>query len=455
MKAGLLQQSRRTAILFWVMAGLFTAQMTWWIVFQLSHGRDDLLYRQQALESERTLALMHWQAYVDRWTDSLRVAWSGLTYVSESSLDASRLRGYNAMQFDDSAGHRLIARSRSATLPIGRVTMPVAGGTVTILVDAQALSNMLGREFPNVRFEPRPETERPARDAVALSQFTTVAADLERVADNRKRRFRMFAAEGSFFVVLIIAGGIAIHRSLRRGAEFERRQQNFLAAVTHELKAPLASIRLFTETLSSRQLSEEKRRDCLGKISQDVERLQELIDDALEAGVFSRRSFHPALELNDLSEHLKTYVEMYRHRAERAGLRLTTEIEPGVKAHTDQVHLRRAVGVVIENAIKYLRPDQPGCEIHVSLEAQGRDAVITVTDQGVGLEPNDQKRVFERFYRAGDELTRSVKGSGLGLYLAREIVSAHRGRISLCSDGPGTGTTVEIRLPLAHSAVPA
>ena len=449
MKAGLLQQSRRTAILFWVMAGLFTAQMTWWIVFQLSHGRDDLFYRQQALESERTLAFYHWQDHIGRWADSLRSSWSTVRSVTESSLDVSRLRGYNAIQYEDSTSRRLIARSRAATIPAGRVTIPVAGGTVTILVDAQMVSNLLGREYPDLRFESRPETERAARDAVTMSQLIIDPNALERVVDSRKRRFRMFVAEGSFFLILIIAGAIAIHRSLRRGAEFERRQQNFLAAVTHELKAPLASIRLFTETLSSRQLSEEKRRDCLGKIAQDVERLQELIDDALEAGVFSRRSFHPALELNDLSEHLVSYVEMYRHRAERAGLHLTTEIAPGVKVYTDQVHLRRAVGVVIENAIKYSHPDRPESEIHISLAAQGRDAVITVTDQGMGLDLDDQKRVFERFYRAGDEMTRRVSGSGLGLYLAREIISAHRGRISLCSDGPGTGTTVEIRLPLA------
>jgi signal transduction histidine kinase len=365
-------------------------------------------------------------------------------------LEVARLRGYNAIEFEDSTSRRLIARSRAATIPVGRVTVPVAGGTVNMLVDGQALSNLLGREFPNLRFDLRPETERPARDAVAISQLTIDPAALERVVDSRRRRFRMFAAEGSFFLLLIIAGAIAIHRSLRRGAEFERRQQNFLAAVTHELKAPLASIRLFTETLSSRQLPPEKQRDCLSKIAQDVERLEELINDALEAGVFSRRSFHPALELNNLSEHLVSYVEMHRHRAERSGLQITTAIAPGVQARTDQVHLRRAVGVVIENAIKYSGPNPRGKGIRVSLTAEGRDAVITVADQGMGLEPADQKRVFERFYRAGDEMTRKVSGSGLGLYLAREIIEAHHGRIILRSDGPGTGATVEIRLPLAE-----
>ena len=121
-----------------------------------------------------------------------------------------------------------------------------------------------------------------------------------------------------------------------------------------------------------------------------------------------------------------------------------------MKVRTDQIHMRRAVGVVIENAIKYSGPQGRGTRIDISLLTQGRDAVITVRDQGMGLEHGDQKRVFERFYRAGDEMTRSVSGSGLGLYLAQGIIAAHDGRITLRSDGPGTGSTVEIRLPLAE-----
>jgi hypothetical protein len=125
-KPGILRQSRRTAILFWVMAGLFIAQMTWWIVFQLWHSPEDLQYRQQALESERTIAVYRWHEYIDRWTDSLRSAWSTVRYVSESSLDVSRLRGYNAIQFEDSTSHRLIARSSAATIPVGRMAVPAA-----------------------------------------------------------------------------------------------------------------------------------------------------------------------------------------------------------------------------------------------------------------------------------------------------------------------------------------
>jgi signal transduction histidine kinase len=175
-----------------------------------------------------------------------------------------------------------------------------------------------------------------------------------------------------------------------------------------------------------------------------------LIDDALDAGVLSRRSFHPTLEVNNVSEQLESYVGMYRDRAERAGMSIVTDIVAGVRARTDQIHLRRAIGAVIENAIRYSRPEVGGTTIRVSLSTSDNEAVVTVVDQGVGLGPEDQKRVFERFYRAGDEMTRRVRGSGLGLYLAREIILAHGGRIKLSSEGPGTGTTVQIHLPLVH-----
>lgn len=448
-RTGLLQQSRRTAILFWVMAGLFIAQMTWWIVFQLKLSPDDSQYQEQANEDRRTIALYHWRDQIGRLTDSLAIAWAPIQRVSATTLETSRLRGYNAIHFFDSTGHRLIDRRNAATVPIGHVEVPVAGGTVTVLLDVQMLSNFLGNNYPDIRYDATPVADLPARDAITLEHLAIDSGPISGVMGDRARRTRMFVGEGSFFILLIIIGAIAIHRSLRRGAEFEQRQQNFLAAVTHELKAPLASIRLFTETLTSRQLPEEKQRECLGKIAQDVERLQDLIDDALEAGVFTRRSFHPALELNNLSENIASYAEMFRHRAERGGLRMTTDIAPDIKARTDQVHLRRAVSVVIENAIKYSAPKGKGGALDISLKTEGHEAVITVRDEGIGLEPKDQDRVFERFYRVGNELTRSVSGSGLGLYLAQEIIAAHKGTITLHSDGPGSGTTVTIRLPLA------
>jgi signal transduction histidine kinase len=445
---------RRTAILFWVVAGLFVIQMAWWIIFQLWHGRDDLAYRERALRSEPSVALSRWRAQVSDWQNTIRDAWEPLGQVSKSALGLDTLDWWHTVYLETADSLRMIAHSHATTRPLGCFTVPLGShhGSIVVLVDASALDGLLSREFPDVIAAPRRNTTAPPGEAVSLEDLTLDPAALDRVLDERRGRLRMFIGEGAFFVVLIVVGAIAIHRALRRGAEFERRQQNFLAAVTHELKAPLASIRLFTETLSTRELPEDRRRDVLNKITHDIERLEDLINDALNAGVFSRQSFHPSLERLDLSEQLESYVEMHRHRAERAGSQIDADIAPDVIVMADRVHLRRAIGAVIENAIKYSGSDAKGQPIHVTLKAEGEEAIVTVADHGIGLTPEDQKRVFERFYRAGDEMTRRVTGSGLGLYLSREIIIAHKGRIALCSDGPGQGTTVEIRLPLVTRA---
>lgn len=439
--------SRRTAVIFWVMTVLFVAQMGWWITFQLTHGNEELALEGQVLELNRHLAVEEWREHTSQLADSLRLAWRNIEKPEGLSIPISHLQGYEEIRFESDGIRNLIAHSADKGLPVGQMRIPAAGGTIVIFLSATYCTQYFAEHFPDVVLTPVPDTVHVPGNAVSVSQLSIAPVAIERVQEARKRRVRMFVGEGSFFILLIIGGAITIHRALRRSREFEQRQQNFLAAVTHELKAPLASIRLFAETLASRQLPEEKRQECLERIGQDVDRLQEMIDDTLEAGVYSRRSFHPHLEERNLSQALRMYIDMYRGRAERAGLTLSTDIALHVHAEIDENHLRRAIGAIIENAIKYTQLSDAGGKVHVSLTAQGHEAIIRVADDGVGIDPSDQKRVFERFYRAGDELTRRVRGSGLGLFLAREIVQNHGGRIRLESMGVGQGTTVEITLP--------
>jgi len=319
---------------------------------------------------------------------------------------------------------------------------------VTAAFTVTALNQFLTSEFPALRHVPAPNPSGLLRDALTPAQLSIDPATAEQVLEGRRGRVRMFAAEGAFFMLLILLGALSIHRALRQSAQLERQQQNFLAAVTHELKSPLASIRLFSETVSARELSDAKRREFMDKITEDVIRLEEMVDDVLEAATLSRETYHPQLTGTDLSAALQSYADLYRARAERAGIQWQTDIIPGLHARTDYRHLRRAVGAVLDNAIKYSQHVAGDKTIRVGLTRSGSEAIITVADGGVGLSPSDQKRVFERFFRAGDEMTRRVAGSGLGLYLAREIIDAHGGKVSLRSDGLGHGTTVEIRLPL-------
>jgi signal transduction histidine kinase len=432
------------------MTALFVAQMSWWIIFQITHVPGDIQALERSLEYQRYEAVERWRNWSDLLADSLGSSWSSLT---EGHVLDSRLAGlpaWSSIVLEGSTVHRVIP-GPSAGVTIGSINVPIIANQATVYFSAEAASGWLADQFPSVRYHPIADSTRTLRDALTAEQLTINPATVEKVLQGRRHRTRMFVSEGSFFLLLILLGALSIHRALRQSAQLERQQQNFLAAVTHELKSPLASIRLFSETVSARELSDAKRREFMEKITEDVIRLEEMVDDVLEAATLSRETYHAQLVATDLSAALQSYADLYRSRAERAGMRWDTSIAPAVRARIEYRHLRRAIGAVLDNAIKYSQGVPGDKSVRVSLAADGSDAVITVADQGVGLSPSDQRHVFDRFFRAGDELTRRVAGSGLGLFLAREIIAAHDGQITLRSEGPGQGTLVEIRLPLLTS----
>lgn len=441
-------QTRRIAAIFWVMTALFVAQMGWWIIFQISHVAGDISVLERSLELQRYQALDGWRQHAGRLEDSLRVAWVRIPSAAfnESLLDA--MPAWSEAEVETPEGRRVVPKHDSAEAIIGRLEIPLADGKAIIVMGPRIVADWITREFPQVRYQPALRSVRPLDAALTIDQLTIDPVAEQRVLDSRKKRVRMFVWEGSFFIVLIVLGAVAIHRALRQSVEFERRQQNFLAAVTHELKSPLASIRLFSETVSARELSDAKRREFMDKITGDAIRLEEMVDDVLDAAVLSRQSYHPQLVTTNLSVDLHAYTELYRARAERAGLRWEMAIRPDVMVRTDYRHMRRAIGAVLDNAIKYTQHAGTGKIVRIGLTTDPAEAIIAVTDEGIGLSPADQRHVFERFFRSGDELTRRVTGSGLGLYLAREIIEAHGGRILLTSKGQGRGAVVEIRLPL-------
>lgn len=433
------------------MTALFTAQMVWWIVFQVSKSDERVALNQSQLELQRHRALEAWRDRVHALEDSLTAAWSEFDTPSALSVAVSRLEGWRSVSYRRGNEQSIIATSPLEGKPIGRMVVPVAAGIAMITLDASLMHQLCVQQFPNIEYIPVTSIDRDPDDAVALDHLSISAEAFAEIEDEQRARLRMFVGEGAFFLLLIAAGAFTIHRALRRTREFELRQQNFLAAVTHELKLPLASIRLYAETLSTHTLPEDKYRECLERINQDVDRLQGMVDDTLEAGVFAKRAFHLHREERDLSVCLEHYIEMYEGRAGRAGVQIERDLEPGVIVSIDDAQMRRAIGAVIGNAVKYTQLSESGRTVSIALTTRDRRAIITVADEGVGIDPADQKRVFERFYRSGDELTRRVSGSGLGLYLAREIIEAHKGTIVLRSDGVGRGTAVIAELPLVRT----
>jgi signal transduction histidine kinase len=227
-----------------------------------------------------------------------------------------------------------------------------------------------------------------------------------------------------------------------------RRQTSFIDSVTHELKTPLASLRLAAETLARPELAPERREQLRMMMLDDVSRLVALVDGILEAsrilgGKEARE--RGEVELLPMAEQI-THDMIARHRVARECVVL--QLDPQVVLSVDPTGLRTVLSNLVDNAIKY-SPAPPEVVIHG--EPAGGHYQIDVRDRGIGIERRDLKRIFQRFYRVPVEEVRSQHGTGLGLFVVEALVEAMGGRIEALSDGPGQGTTMRVRLPMERA----
>ena len=244
----------------------------------------------------------------------------------------------------------------------------------------------------------------------------------------------------AFISIILILFSIFLVREILE----TRHQAGFIDSVTHELKSPLASLKLGLETLNRPQLTDEQRRDVFEMMHDDVDRLSVFIDDILVASrlPFERRG-HTVKEVQ-LRELLRQHIDFLVRRHKIEADAITLEVPDDLKITTDSAALSTAVKNLIDNAIKY--SDAPRI-IRVRADSDAKDGIrISITDNGIGFAPTERKRIFERFYRAGDESVRTRRGTGLGLFVAHTLIRRMGGRIEAHSEGPGRGATLTIRL---------
>ncbi len=276
-----------------------------------------------------------------------------------------------------------------------------------------------------------------------------LGADQQYVEDIHRQevsRQIVIGSGGVVFLLLLLLGIWAIYRTLLRTQQLKIQQQNFLMAVTHELKTPLASAKLYLDSLQSEKIPLEKKWSVLPRMRQDVVRLETMIENILDAGRFERHAYQIKRERVNLSQLLASAVVALETIPAAVPRSVETDIEPDLYIQGDPVALRRAINAVLENALKYHNGHH--VVVNVGLRARGDRALLMIADNGVGLEKADCKAVFERFYRVGDGLTRTTGGSGLGLYLCREMIRLHRGDVTAHSAGRGRGAEFTFSLPL-------
>lgn len=252
---------------------------------------------------------------------------------------------------------------------------------------------------------------------------------------------------GVLLLTLIIAGvvlnTIFLVREIRRNEQHDA----FINAVTHELKTPVASIRLYLETLQTRAVDESKRMEFYRIMRADSDRLLATIEQVLRTGRAGASSRKLNLAQINLSEVVLACIERARTLHKIGGGEV--HYEPGppstVLGDPDEVHA--AVANLIDNALKYA-----GNPVDVKIRIEpvdGRYVALRVTDNGAGLEKSELNRIFKRFYRVPGPLAARIKGTGLGLYIVRSVAKRHGGRVWAESEGPGRGSTFVLQLPVA------
>ena len=273
------------------------------------------------------------------------------------------------------------------------------------------------------------------RDPVTYNQELT---GLEHKLSMRKSQY---IGEGATFLIVILIGAVVVYSSFHRRIMLSRQQNNFMLSVTHELKSPLAAMKLNLQTLEKHQLDEAKRKQLLERCIKESNRLNDLCNNMLFASQIEGRQYRPAIESLDLSELVEDAVNDYAVRYPRS---FEEDIVMGCKITGDKMLLQMAINNLLENAVKYTPDDKP---VRIRVHTTQGMAILEVADEGTGIPDSEKKKVFNKFYRIGNEESRKAKGTGLGLYLTNKIVQQHKGRITIKDNTP-SGSVFEISLPM-------
>jgi signal transduction histidine kinase len=250
--------------------------------------------------------------------------------------------------------------------------------------------------------------------------------------------------EGAILLTLMLLGATVIFFYWNKQHRLNKMQRSFISNVTHELKSPVASIQLALETMTLRDLSEEKRREFIAMMLDDTERLATLIDRILGAARIEKMRGRYHLEIVSMRRFVEAVLAEDRHLYEKEGRVII--LEKGRDAHVavDRPAMRMVLANLFENAARYSPRDS---KIRVRVQKDLRSCRLDVIDNGEGIQGKDLKNIFKMFWRGSEERGSHMRGTGLGLYIVRNIVKDHRGKVWASSQGPGRGSTFSVRLP--------
>ncbi len=249
----------------------------------------------------------------------------------------------------------------------------------------------------------------------------------------------------SILVGFIIICIIIIFTYYQKNLQLYRMQHNFINNFTHELKTPVTSLKLYLETFLKHQLSREEQEKYIGYMLLDAARLSDNISRILNLAQIEGKSFQEELAIIDLVEATKLFLKNNRHLFQESDIQVHNlsgqKVIYGVKLSLYEILLMN----LLTNAIKYNRSDRP--KVNITFVREGRTLLICFTDNGIGIDKANLKKIFKKFYQIGRSENMSAKGTGIGLYMAENIARLHKGKIIAESNGEGMGATFTLRLP--------
>ncbi len=251
----------------------------------------------------------------------------------------------------------------------------------------------------------------------------------------------MVIGEGSVFLSLLLWGTLVMIRAYRKEMHLARQQKNFLLSITHEFKSPLAAIKLYLQTILRHDLEKEKTKSFINSAINDTERLNNLVENALLANLIDHKGYSFNKEDVNFSALIRLMTQKFQQMPGHSNL--TVQIEDGLHIYADKNAMTLLINNLLENAWKYSKNEK---NIFVHGSSKDQWVVMEIRDQGIGIPDNEKRKIFNKFYRIGNEETRSTKGTGLGLFICKYIVDQHNAKIQIIDNVPN-GTIVKVELP--------
>jgi two-component system, OmpR family, sensor histidine kinase CiaH len=256
-------------------------------------------------------------------------------------------------------------------------------------------------------------------------------AKYNQIKSLEKRKTAQYLGEGVTFFLLIIAGAVFVFRAVRRELRISQEQQNFMIAITHELKTPISVARLNLETMQKRKLDETQQQRLIQTTLEETNRLNALCNNMLLSSQIEAGGYRITNEETNISELIGKCVQDFITRYPQQ--KIEPDIAPDIFINGDRLLLQMLANNLIDNAIKYGAKDLP---VTVLLREENEKIIFQVKDYGKGIAAEEKDKIFNKFYRVGNSATRAAKGTGLGLYLTKKISKQHNANISVTDNNP-------------------